>query len=344
MDNSDDETCSTNSTVEAYEEDGADGCCNRNPDILDLLDPRRLSDLLDPSHLVAVLDGCLKTDYVRGCVVETWDTGLSEHLEAIAHLVLYQTSEHTVSQMVCDQLTELSAALRPTDKKHPACVDAGRVYGTLKSAARSLLSTHVDLCCRQNMCRAVGLAVVALRSSTRPVFSVENFLVEINSAANFANLYCTSYAKRICAVLKEIYDVVMAGDYHPTNVVVQMAVMEKSIKAALETLADNRATSAQKITVQKSLLDELDNICTTIRMKNYGSLDSPITQMELMDHPPVRSVYFTMSPWRSPITMYHQKSGASIDQLIKNGIRLIEILVTEIFKPCLSKRHRRWSK
>ncbi|VVC25130.1 Hypothetical protein CINCED_3A012102 [Cinara cedri] len=337
----------------------------------DLLDARRLPDLLDPDRLVTVLDNCLRSEFVRGCVVETWDTVLSDHLESIAHLVLYQTPEHAVSQTVYEQLTGLSAVLRPplppnhrqpqaTRQPEPARVDAERVYATLRSAARSLLTTRVDTCCRQSMCRAVGLAVVALRSSTRPVFTVENFLVEINEAANFANLYCTRYARRICAALKDIYDTVMAGDYHPNNVTVQMAVMEKSIQAALSTLVDAQATGEQKAVAQRSLLAELDGICTTVRMKNHGCLDdSPTAAEQLQSRRKQeyaaavdvrdigvnafarRFVHFTMSPWRAPISMYHQKSPVSVDQVLKNTVRLIETLVSELFKPCLSNRHRR---
>ncbi|XP_050422073.1 uncharacterized protein LOC126834300 isoform X2 [Adelges cooleyi] len=344
-----DDTCSTSSTAEVFDDDRRG---NEPTDLLDLLDPRCLPDLLDPSRLVSVLDSCLGTDYLRGCVVETWDGGLSEHLDAIAHLVLYQASEHVVSQTVYDQLTELSAALRPAgdghgDRQPCARVDAGRVYGTLRSAAGSLLTAQVDPCCRQSMCRAVGLAVMALQSNTRPVFSVENFLEEINGAANFANLYCTVYAKRICAVLKEIYDTVMAGDYHPTNVVVQMSVMEKSIRAALDTLADHRTTAAQRTAAQRSLLDELDDICATVRMKNHGCLDSASLTSgyaDLARRPPSRLMHLTLSPWRAPITMYHQQSTASVDQLFKSTVRLVETLVTEIFKPCLPRRNRRRSK
>lgn len=324
----------------------------------DLLDARRLPDLLDPERLADVLDGCLRSEFVRGCVIETWDTVLSDHLDSIAHLVLYQTPEHIVSQTVYEQLTELSAVLRPPRHQHPqsACqpeptrVDAERVYRTLRSAARSLLTTRVDACCRQSMCRAVGLAVVALRSSTRPVFTVENFLVEINEAANFANLYCTGYAKRICAALKNIYDTVMAGDYHPSNVTVQMAIMEKSIQAALRTLADAQATSEQKTLAQRSLLAELNSICNTVRMKNHGCLDDQSAtaeqaqrrrQQELTAAVGLRAVHFTLSPWRAPISMYYQKSPVSVDQVLKNTIRLIETLVSELFKPCLSNHHRR---
>lgn len=334
----------------------------------DLLDARRLPDLLDPVRLVTVLDDCLRSEYVRGCVVETWDTVLSDHLESIAHLVLYQTPEHTVSQTVYEQLTELSAVLRPPSPQHrqqspsarqpePARADAERVYSTLRSTARSLLITRVDACCRLNMCRAVGLAVAALRSSTRPVFTVENFLVEINEAANFANLYCSGYARRICAALKDIYDTVMAGDYHPTNVIVQMAVMEKSIREALRTLADAQASSEQKTVAQRSLLAELDSIGTTVRMKNHGCLDDAPTVTEQatelrraaavdvrgvgMNGLARRFVHFTISPWRAPISMYHQKSPVSVDQVLKNTVRLVESLVSELFKPCLSSRHRR---
>uniref|UniRef100_A0A2S2NZE4 Uncharacterized protein n=2 Tax=Schizaphis graminum TaxID=13262 RepID=A0A2S2NZE4_SCHGA len=317
----------------------------------DLLDARRLPDLLDAERLVAVLDGCLESEYVRGCVVETWDAVLSEHLEAIAHLVLYQTPEHVVSQAVYEQLAGLSASLRPptddsTQQQRPARVDAERVYGTLRSAARSLLTTRVDACCRQSMCRAVGLAVAALRCSTRPVFSVENFVVEINEAANFANLYCTGYAKRICAALEGIYDTVMAGDYHPTNVVVQMAVMDKCIKAALRTLADSRATAAQKTAAQRSLLAELDDVGATVRMKNYGCVDDTAADLPqqqrqlaaLATASPARFVHFTMSPWRAPIRMYHQQSPTSVDQVLRTTVNLIEALVAELFKPCLNSR------
>ncbi|XP_025424279.1 uncharacterized protein LOC112693429 [Sipha flava] len=329
----------------------------------ELLDARRLSDLLDPARLVTVLDACLGSEYVRGCVVETWDEVLSDHLDAIAHLVLYQTPEHAVSQAVYEQLTELSAMLRPyrpvaaaadvgdqIQRPTAARVDANRVYGTLRSAARSLLSTRVDACCRQSMCRAVGLAVAALRANTRPVFSVENFLVEINEAANFANLYCTGYAKRICAVLKDIYDAVMAGEYHPTNVLIQMAVMEKSIGAALQTLADARATAAQKTAAQRSLLAELDGVCATVRMKNHGCLDDGAAAAGHRDAAaalqPVagmsrgRHVHFTMSPWRAPIRMYHQQSPVSVDQVLRTTVRLVEALVAEMFKPCLNNRQR----
>ncbi|CAH1720750.1 uncharacterized protein LOC114125782 [Aphis gossypii] len=322
---------------------------------LDLLDARRLPDLLDAERLVAVLDGCLRSEYVRGCVVETWDAVLSDHLEAIAHLVLYQTPEHAVSQAVYEQLVGLSATLRPPpdddddtprQQRRPARVDAERVYGTLRSAAQSLLTTRVDACCRQSMCRAVGLAVAALRCSTRPVFSVENFVVEINEAANFANLYCTGYAKRICAALEGIYDTVMAGDYHPTNVVVQMAVMDKCIKAALRTLADARATAAQKTAAQRSLLAELDDVGATVRMKNYGCVDDadPQQQLRRLDAvataaSPARFVHFTMSPWRAPIRMYHQQSPTSVDRVIRTTVHLIEALVAELFKPCLNGRH-----
>lgn len=306
----------------------------------DLLDARRLPDLLDPERLVAVLDECLGSDYVRGCVVETWDAVLSDHLEAIANLVLYQTSEHMVSQTVFDQLIGLSGALKPQPPE-PARVDAERVYDMLRSAARSLLSTRaVDACCRQNMCRAVGLAVAALRASTRPVFSVENFLVEINEAANFANLYCTGYAKHVCAVLKEIYDAVMAGEYHPTGVVVQMAVMEKSIRAALQTLTDGRATAQQKTAAQRSLLAELDGISATVRMKNHGCLDAAAGSAPSPTPTSVAVPYFTMSPWRVPIRMYHQQSPASVDQLLKTTVHLVEVLVSEMFKPCLDSRQR----
>ncbi|XP_025191858.1 uncharacterized protein LOC112592092 [Melanaphis sacchari] len=329
----------------------------------DLLDARRLPDLLDAERLVAVLDGCLGSEYVRGCVVETWDAVLSDHLEAIAHLVLYQTPEHAVSQAVYEQLVGLSASLRPPagdgQQRRPARVDADRVYGTLRSAAQSLLTTRVDACCRQSMCRAVGLAVAALRCSTRPVFSVENFVVEINEAANFANLYCTGYAKRICAALEGIYDTVMAGDYHPTNVVVQMAVMDKCIKAALRTLADARATAAQKTAAQRSLLAELDDVGATVRMKNYGCVDDcaaaadPQQQQQQRSRLAVaatasvaRSVHFTMSPWRAPISMYHQQSATSVDRVLRTTVHLVEALVAELFKPCLSGRrdvHRRSS-
>lgn len=335
----------------------------------ELLDARRLSDLLDPARLVTVLDACLGSEYVRGCVVETWDEVLSDHLDAIAHLVLYQTPEHAISQTVYEQLTELSATLRP--RRDPVVggggggavrVDADRVYGTLRSAAGSLLATRVDACCRQSMCRAVGLAVAALRANTRPVFSVENFLVEINDAANFANLYCAEYAKRICTALKDIYDTVMAGDYHPTNVLVQMAVMEKSIGAALQTLANTQATVAQKKAAQRSLLAELDGICATVRMKNHGCVDdggdggsgtdasasaghrNAVAALQRCSPGRVaavgRFVHFTMSPWRAPIRMYHQQSAVSVDQVLRTTVRLIESLVSEIFKPCLNNRHR----
>ncbi|KAF0773054.1 Uncharacterized protein FWK35_00002005 [Aphis craccivora] len=325
---------------------------------LDLLDARRLPDLLDAERLVTVLDGCLRSEYVRGCVVETWDAVLSDHLEAIAHLVLYQTPEHAVSQAVYEQLVGLSASLRPPPppadgdtpqhQRRPARVNAESVYGTLRSAAQSLLTTRVDACCRQSMCRAVGLAVAALRCSTRPVFSVENFVVEINEAANFANLYCTGYAKRICAALEGIYDTVMAGDYHPTNVVVQMAVMDKCIKAALRTLTDTRATAEQKTAAQRSLLAELDDVGATVRMKNYGCVDDadPQQQRRKLDavaatRSPARFVHFTMSPWRAPIRMYHQQSPTSVDQVIRTTVHLIEALVAELFKPCLNGRRRR---
>lgn len=315
----------------------------------DLLDARRLADLLDPERLVTVLDGCLRSEYVRGCVVETWDATLSDHLEAIAHLVLYQTPEHAVSQFVYEQLTELSTALRPvrSEPQRPARVDADRVYGTLRSAARALLATRVDACCRQSMCRAVGLAVAALRANTRPVFSVENFTVEINEAADFANLYCGANARRICAALKDIYDTVMAGEYHPTNVLVQMAVMEKSIRAALATLADARATGAQKTAAQRSLLAELDSICATVRMKNHGCVQPEPDADEPRDGgraavawargapAAARLVHFTMSPWRAPIRLYHQQSPASMDRVLKSTVRLVEALVSELFKPCL---------
>lgn len=292
---------------------------------------------MDPVRLVAALDECLGSEYVRGCVVETWDAVLSDHLEAVAELVLYQTSEHAVSHAVYEQLVGLSAALRPPGPgPGPARLDAGRVYGTLRSAARSLLTTRVDACCRQAMCRAVGVAAVALRAATRPVFSVENFLVEINEAAHFANLYCAAYAKRICATLAGIYDAVMAGDYHPTNVVVQMAVMEKCIRAALHTLADGRATAAQKTAAQRSLLAELDGVRATVRMKNHGCVAHDD------DAAAAAPVHFTLSPWRAPIRMYHQRSPASADQLLKNTVRLVEALVSEMFKPCLRPDgHRR---
>lgn len=365
------------STAEAADDDDDDYCDGGRSSTaaaatsFDLLDARRLPDLLDAERLVAVLDGCLGSEYVRGCVVETWDLVLSEHLEAIAHLVLYQTpAEHAVSQAVYDQLIGLSVSLRPPTDHHvqhrqlphpsqppqrPARVDAETVYGTLRSAARSLLTTQVDACCRQSMCRAVGVAVAALRCSTRPVFSVENFLVEINEAANFANLYCTGYAKRICAALQAIYDAVMAGDYHPTNVVVQMAVMDKCIGAALRTLSDARATAAQKTAAQRSLLAELADVGATVRMKNHGCLDeSGADHVQLRSQRPhqlveaatavpfSRSVHFTMSPWRAPIRMYHQQSPASVDQVLRATVRLVETLVTELFKPCLSgPRHRR---
>lgn len=358
-------SCSSNSTVEADDDQSVTAQRKRRQRLqrhpsettatvaaataYDLLDVQRLPDLLDPERLVAVLDGCLKSDYVRGCVVETWDTVLSDHLEAIANLVLYQTPEHVVSQAVFDQLIGLSGTLKPQPPE-PARVDAERVYDTLRSAARSLLATRaVDVCCRQNMCRAVGLAVAALQANTRPVFSVENFLVEINEAANFANLYCTGYAKRICAVLKDIYDAVMAGEYHPTGVVVQMSVMEKSIRAALQTLTDVRATAQQKNATQRSLLAELDGISATVRMKNHGCLDAATTggttSSPPAPSPPTpayRSVvpYFTMSPWRVPIRMYHQQSPASVDQLLKTTVHLVEMLVSEMFKPCLDSRQR----
>lgn len=365
-------SCSSFSTIEADDRDGHAARHRQVSDTtataaaataFDLLDARRLSDLLDAERLVTVLDGCLGSGYVRGCMVETWDSVLSDHLEAIAHLVLYQTPEHTVGQTVYEQLIDLSTVLRPppqsssAQKPEPVRVDADRVYGTLRSAARSLLTAHVDACCRQSMCRAVGLAVVALRANTRPVFSVENFLVEINEAANFANLYCTGYAKRICAALKDIYDAVMAGEYHPSNVVVQMAVMEKSIRAALRTLADERATGAQKTAAQRSLLVELNGVCATVRMKNHGCVDgngdddTDGGESAQGGWPPFavaragpalwsRSVHFTLSPWRAPIRMYHQESSASVDQLLKSTVRLIEMLVSEIFKPCLNSRRR----
>lgn len=325
----------------------------------DPLDARRLPDLLDPERLVIALDGCLQSGYVRGCVVETWDAVLSDHLEAIAHLVLYQTPELSVSQAVYEKLTTLSAALRPKEpaaaatpslqQPEPSRLDAELVYRTLRSAARSLLATRVDACCRQSMCRAVGLAVAALRANTRPVFSVENFLVEINEAANFANLYCTEHAKRICAALTDIYDAVMAGEYHPSNVVVQMSVMEKCIRAALRTLADPQATGAQKAAAQHALIAELDDVCATVRMKNHGCLDSATAsvvgdgrQGGSASVPSPRSVHFTMSAWRAPILMYHQQSPVSVIQLLKTTVKLVEILVSEIFKPCLSnhRRHR----
>ncbi|XP_022180664.1 uncharacterized protein LOC111040905 isoform X2 [Myzus persicae] len=358
-------SCSSCSTAEADDDD--DGGVTRRrltsgrttaaaaATSFDLLDARRLPDLLDAERLVAVLDGCLESEYVRGCVVETWDAVLSEHLEAIAHLVLYQTPEHAVSQAVYEQLVGLSTSLRPpaNDDQHqqqqrPARVDAARVYGTLRSAARSLLTTRVDACCRQSMCRAVGLAVAALRCSTRPVFSVENFVVEINEAANFANLYCTGYAKRICAALEGIYDTVMAGDYHPTNVVVQMAVMDKCIRAAVRTLADGRATAAQKTAAQRSLLAELDDVGATVRMKNHGCVDDAAADSQQRRQVAVatasstaaRFVHFTMSPWRAPIRMYHQQSPTSVDQVLRATVRLVEALVAELFKPCLSGRHR----
>jgi len=333
--------------------------------VFDLLDARRLPDLLDPGRLVAVLDECLRSEYVRGCVVETWDAALSDHLEAVAHLVLYQTPEYAVSQAVYEQLVDLSVALRPPvppgpGRAEPVRVDADRVYGTLRSAARSLSGTRgVDACCRQSMCRAVGVAVAALRANTRPVFTVENFLVEINEAANFANLYCAAYARRICAALEGIYDAVMAGEYHPASVTVQMAVMEKSIRAALQTLADGRATAAQKTAAQRSLLVELDGVCATVRMKDHGcvrhdddadgTVDDKLCRRTAVGLPPVRGpVHFTLSPWRAPIRMYHQQSAASTDQLLKTTVRLVETLVSEIFKPCLnvdgrgprSARHR----
>ncbi|KAL5240026.1 hypothetical protein ACI65C_007436 [Semiaphis heraclei] len=362
-------SCSSCSTAEAVDDDdNDDGDATRRrltsagrttaaaaATSFDLLDARRLPDLLDPERLVAVLDGCLESEYVRGCVVETWDAVLSEHLEAIAHLVLYQTPEHAVSQAVYEKLVRLSDALRPPtndaqqQQQRSARVDAELVYGTLRSAARSLLTTRVDACCRQSMCRAVGLAVAALRCSTRPVFSVENFVVEINEAANFANLYCTGYAKRICAALEGIYDTVMAGDYHPTNVVVQMAVMEKCIKAAVRTLADVRATAAQKTAAQRSLLTELDDVRATVRMKNHGCVDDAAAdpqqrrQLAVATSSSVtaaRFVHFTMSPWRAPIRMYHQQSPTSVDQVLRATIRLVEALVAELFKPCLSGRHR----
>lgn len=216
------------------------------------------------------------------------------------------------------------------------------MYGTLRSAARWLLTS---------MCRAVGLAVVALRANTRPVFSVENFLVEINEAANFANLYCTGYAKRICAALKDIYDAVMAGEYHTTSVVVQMAVMEKSIQAALRTLADESSTAAQKTAAQRSLLAELNDVCATVRMRNHGCLDDDDEsardgrrKASAIRAGPMfwsRSVHFTLSPWRAPIRVYHEHSPASVDQLLKTTVRLVEMLVSEIFKPCLNSRRRR---
>jgi len=363
-------SCSSCSTAEADDDrGGGDGATRRRltsgrttaaaaATSFDLLDARRLPDLLDAERLVAVLDGCLASEYVRGCVVETWDAVLSEHLEAIAHLVLYQTPEHAVSQAVYEQLVGLSASLRPPgadddsqqqhrQQRRPARVDAERVYGTLRSAARSLLTTRVDACCRQSMCRAVGLAVAALRCSTRPVFSVENFVVEINEAANFANLYCTGYAKRICAALEGIYDTVMAGDYHPTNVVVQMAVMDKCIRAAVRTLSDGRATAAQKTAAQRSLLAELDDVGATVRMKNHGCVDdaaadSPPRQLAVAaaSCTAARFVHFTMSPWRAPIRMYHQQSPTSVDQVLRATVRLVEALVAELFKPCLSGRHR----
>ncbi|XP_060870977.1 uncharacterized protein LOC132945293 [Metopolophium dirhodum] len=362
-DDDDSGSCSSCSTAEA-DDSGGDGATRRRltcgrttaaaaATSFDLLDARRLPDLLDAERLVAVLDGCLESEYVRGCVVETWDAVLSEHLEAIAHLVLYQTPEHAVSQAVYEQLVGLSASLRPPandgqqQQQRPARVDAERVYGTLRSAARSLLTTRVDACCRQSMCRAVGLAVAALRCSTRPVFSVENFVVEINEAANFANLYCTGYAKRICAALEGIYDTVMAGDYHPTNVVVQMAVMDKCIRAAVRTLSDGRATAAQKTAAQRSLLAELDDVGATVRMKNYGCVDdaaadSPPHQLAMAtaSSRAARVVHFTMSPWRAPIRMYHQQSPTSVDQVLRATVRLVEALIAELFKPCLSGRHR----
>ncbi|XP_015365845.1 PREDICTED: uncharacterized protein LOC107163110 isoform X2 [Diuraphis noxia] len=366
-DDDDSGSCSSCSTAEVVDDDDI-GCATRRrltsagrtntaaaATSFDLLDARRLPDLLDAERLVAVLDGCLESEYVRGCVVETWDAVLSEHLEAIAHLVLYQTPEHAVSQAVYEKLVGLSASLRPpaNDGQHqrPARVDAQCVYGTLRSAARSLLTTRVDACCRQSMCRAVGLAVAALRCSTRPVFSVENFVVEINEAANFANLYCTGYAKRICAALEGIYDTVMAGDYHPTNVVVQMAVMDKCIRAAVRTLADARATAAQKTAAQRSLLAELDDVRATVRMKNHGCVDDvgadprqqQRRQLAVATSSSVtaaRFVHFTMSPWRAPIRMYHQQSPTSVDQVLRATVRLVEALVAELFKPCLSGRHR----
>lgn len=356
-------SCSSCSTAEADGESGSGATRRRSVSnrtttaaaatSFDLLDARRLPDLLDAERLVAVLDGCLRSEYVRGCVVETWDAVLSEHLEAIAHLVLYQTPEHAVSQAVYEQLVGLSASLRPpaddAQPQRPARVDAERVYGTLRSAARSLLTTRVDTCCRQSMCRAVGLAVVALRCNTRPVFSVENFVVEINEAANFANLYCTGYAKRICAALEGIYDTVMAGDYHPTNVVVQMAVMDKCIKAAVRTLTDARATAAQKTAAQRSLLAELDDVGATVRMKNHGCVDDATVDLQQQrrqlavattSSSAARFVHFTMSPWRAPIRMYHQQSPTSVDQVLRATVRLVEVLVAELFKPCLSTRHR----
>lgn len=329
----------------------------------ELLDAHHLSSLLDTEKLMVALDECLSTEYVRGCVVETWDAVLSDQLEAIAHYVLYQSPDHVVGQAVYEQLSELSAALRPPptaqqslqqnerqQQQQSTRVDAERVYGTLRSAARSMLTTRVDVCCRQSMFRAVGSAVVTLRSNTRPVFSVENFLVDINDAANFANLYCAEYARRICVALKDIYNTVMAGDYHPTNVIVQMTVMEKSIRAALQTLADARATGPQKTVAQRSLLTELDEICTTLRMKNYGCVDvivagtghqEPRTVARATDRPTTigRSVYFTISPWRAPIRMYHQQSPGSIDQLLKSTVRLVEMLFSELFKPCLTIRN-----
>ncbi|XP_001944377.2 uncharacterized protein LOC100169366 [Acyrthosiphon pisum] len=364
-DDDDSGSCSSCSTAEADDSGcGGDGVARRRMTCgrstaaaaatsFDLLDARRLPDLLDAERLVAVLDGCLESEYVRGCVVETWDAVLSEHLEAIAHLVLYQTPEHAVSQAVYEQLIGLSTSLRPPandgqqQQRRSARVDAERVYGTLRSAAQSLLTTRVDACCRQSMCRAVGLAVAALRCSTRPVFSVENFVVEINEAANFANLYCTGYAKRICAALEGIYDTVMAGDYHPTNVVVQMAVMDKCIRAAVRTLSDSRATAAQKTAAQRSLLAELDDVGATVRMKNHGCVDdaaaeSPPHQLAVAtaSSRAARFVHFTMSPWRAPIRMYHQQSPTSVDQVLRATVRLVEALIAELFKPCLSGRHR----
>lgn len=331
------------------------------PTAPDFLGVYHLSDTLDTENLVAVLEECLSADYVRGCVIETWDAVLSDHLEAIAHLVLYQSPDHMVGHAVYEQLSELSVALQPPSpaqqsnhqqQRQSTRVDAERVYGTLRSAARSLLTTRVDACCRQSMFRAIRSAVIALRLNTRPVFSVENFLIEINDAANFANLYCTEYARRICAALKDIYDTVMDGDYHPTNVVVQMAVMEKSIQAALQTLANAQATGQQKIVAQQSLLAELDDICATVRMKNYGCLDGTVDYTEHHEPRPItrpaadhsttsgRSVYFTISPWRVPIRMYHQQSPSSIDNLLKSTVRLVEMLVSDIFKPCLNNQKR----
>lgn len=378
-------SCGNSSCGEEDDDDGAGSCWSCSTAEADevaartagfnLLDARSLSDLLDPERLVAALDQCLNEGYVRGSVVETWDATLSDHLEAIADLVLYQTpEEYAVSRAVHEQLMELSAALRPPPlsggdhdgRQQPARADANRVYGTLRSAARSLLAcapAAVDACCRQNMCRAVGLAAAALRCNTRPVFTVENFLVEINEAANFANMYCTEYAKRICAALTGIYDAVMAGEYHPTGVTVQMAVMEKSIRAALNTLADGRATAAQKTAAQQSLLAELDGICATVRMKNYGCVYDGAAVQPPPPQPPQpppatddrdatavaalqarRSrypVHFTMSPWRAPIRAYHQQSSVSVDQILKSTVRLVEALVSELFKPCLSDRQRR---